>query len=236
MASMNNSIKKRLEKNLNKIFYENGYDVFDVSFSKVPQVTKPIPKFWGGYQLEFKVIGHQKTVALSSDVDKMRRNAEVIGPNQKRTFKVEISKYEYCLGKRQEDIDGYTVYVYTPEMMALEKLRAICQQTTEYIQAIGKSHQEGRARDFFDIYVILENFEIDLTTPTNIQLLKDIFSAKNVPLELLGKIRDYREFHQLDFVVVEETVKQGIKLRSYDFYFDFVIQLCNDLLQILRII
>jgi hypothetical protein len=229
------SIKNKLEQNLNRIFNGNGYDVFDISFSKTPNVATPIPKFWGGYLLEFKVISRQKVDSLALDLDKMRRNAEIIGPNQKKTFRVEISKFEYCRGKRQEDIDGYAVYVYTPEMMALEKLRAICQQTTDYIQAIGKSHQDGRARDFFDIHIICEHFGIDLTTPANIQLLKDIFAAKKVSLELLGKIREYREFHRMDFVVVEQTIKPKIKLKPYDFYFDFVIRLCDDLLHALRI-
>jgi hypothetical protein len=44
-----------------------------------------------------------------------------------------------------------------------------------------------------------------------------------VPLNLLGKIKDYREFHRPDFISVVNTVKGGVKLMDYDFYFDYVV-------------
>jgi hypothetical protein len=52
--------------------------------------------------------------------------------------------------------DGYTVYVYTPLMVIYEKLRALCQQVEYYSTHIVSTHRRGRARDFFDIYSILE--------------------------------------------------------------------------------
>lgn len=224
------SIKNRMMKNLKRIFNENGFDVFDIRFSKKPGFTQPcIPDFWGGYELEFKVIKNSKPASLDSDIEAMRRNAEVIGPSQKRNFKVQISKCECCRGKAQKEIEGYTVYVYTPEMLIMEKLRAICQQTEAYVQKLGKSHREGRARDFFDIYIIMDHFKIDLTAPENVDLLKDIFKAKEVPLQLLAAIQADRELHRQDFVAVEQTVKLGSQLKPYDFYFDFIVKLCDTL-------
>jgi hypothetical protein len=121
-------------------------------------------------------------------------------------------------------------------MILCEKLRAICQQMTEYANKFGKSHTDARARDFFDIYTVNEHFNIDLTLRQNIQLLKDIFSAKQVPLELICKIKDYREQHRADFAVVKDTVKKGIKIKDYDFYFDYVVGKCDILINTLGMI
>ena len=118
-------------------------------------------------------------------------------------------------------------------MIAFEKLRAICQQTKEYADQIGKSHREGRARDFFDIYTIINALNVDLTSTENIQLCKSIFSAKKVPLPLIGKIRDYREQHRADFLTVQQTIRPGVKIHDFDFYFDYVIELGDLLLKAL---
>lgn len=229
------SIKEKIEGNLKNTFNENGYEVFDVNFSKEPPVNQPkMPNFWGGYSLEFKVINHEKFKSIVS-IEEMRRNAEAIDSRQKKTFKVDISKHEWCQGKVPKELMGYTVNVYTPEMLALEKLRAICQQTKEYVKIFGKSHLDGRAKDFFDIYTIVEHFDIDIAERKNIELIKAIFAAKEVPLELLAKIEDYREHHRPDFVAVEQTVRNGNNIESYDFYFDFVLELTCSLLQALGI-
>jgi hypothetical protein len=64
-------------------------------------------------------------------------------------------------------------------------------------------------------------------------LLKLIFEAKRVPVELLGKIGGFREFHRADFKSVVDTVKPGVALQDFDFYFDFLLQQADRLLKAL---
>lgn len=45
-----------------------------------------------------------------------------------------------------------------------------------------RGHRAARARDLYDIYVVLSSTDIDLTTKENIELLREIFAAKQVPL------------------------------------------------------
>ncbi len=61
------------------------------------------------------------------------------------------------------------------------------------------------------------------------ELMVQVFGAKRVPLALLGRIRDYREFHRTDFPAVKATVKPGVKVDEFDFYFDFVLSLAEQL-------
>jgi hypothetical protein len=52
----------------------------------------------------------------------------VVGPGQQRRFTIDLSKFEYTQGKLSKEIDHFQIFVYAPEMIAIEKLRAICQQ------------------------------------------------------------------------------------------------------------
>lgn len=230
------SIRYRIERALGRIFKENGYEVFDVTLVERPDVVGPgTPPFWGGYQLEFKLIDKEEYSRRAANIQDLRRNAEVVGPNNRRKLRVDISKCEYCAPKTQADLDGYTVYVYPPEMIVLEKLRAICQQTEKYCKIIGKSHREGRARDFFDIHTVIDHFGIDLTAPQNIDLVRRVFAAKNVPIDLISTVSDSREFHRQDFKAVEDTVKPRVKIKDFDYYFDYVVRQCELLAQALGI-
>lgn len=225
-------VLQKIEKNLKKVFNENGYEVFDVTLIPKPEVAgSDVPEWWGGYELSFKIIHSVEYQQRAGSIADLRRNAEIVGPNNKRKFTIDISKKEFCLGKTQQEIEGYAIYVYTPAMIAFEKLRAICQQTKEYADQIGKSHREGRARDFFDIYTVINALGVDLMSSENIQLCKSIFSAKEVPLSLIGKIRDYREQHKADFPIVQQTVRPGVKIHDFDFYFDYVAELGDRLLK-----
>ena len=111
-------------------------------------------------------------------------------------------------------------------MIVFEKLRAICQQMPEYRQEVPDPSQSGRARDFFDIHAVLTSFRIDLLTAGNADLLRNIFTSKRVPLRLIGLIPNYREYHRQDFRSVESTVKPGVAVRDFDFYFDYVVEHC----------
>ena len=141
-----------------------------------------------------------------------------VGPRQERTFRVDLSKHEYTNAKVNIDFGAYSIPVYTLEMIALEKLRAICQQMPAY-GFRGKRTQ--RARDFYDIHLIVSERGINLGGEENRSLMHHIFEAKRVPLELLWQIADHREFHRGDWPSVLDAV--GGVAESYDFYFDFVL-------------
>ena len=146
-------------------------------------------------------------------------------PQDRRVFRIDISKFEYCAHKIAKEIDGYNVFVYSTEMLVLEKIRAICQQIPEYREIV-KSHPPGqRARDFFDIYTITQVFPIDLSNERTINILEAIFQAKKVPVSYMRKITEYREFHRTGFVSLKDTVKSEVEIKEFDFYFDYVIDL-----------
>ena len=224
------NIREKIERLLVDTFAECNYRVFDVKFSEKPKVKgKGHKEFWGGYTVEFKIIDSDKYERFSANQDNLRRNSTVIGPGQQKTFKIDISKFEYCGAKREIEIEGYTVYVYTPEMILMEKLRAICQQMPEYSKIINSDTRTARARDFFDIYIITENFKIDIASKANLELLKKIFAAKKVPLALIGKIKEYRSYHEQDYNSLKDTVKKSAGLKEFDYYFDYVAVMADKL-------
>ena len=158
--------------------------------SPSPQVLGPHQQaWWGGYELNFKLIEEPKFKAFSGSLETVRRNALVVGPEQQRKFSVDMSKYEYCEGKVERELDSYTIYVYSPAMIVVEKLRAICQQMPEYGL---RSQPSARARDFYDIWRVMTVTRLNLATPEIIELAKRIFDAKKVPVALLAKVSDQR--------------------------------------------
>lgn len=66
--------------------------------------------FWGGYRIEFKIIELGKITERTLSPDQARREAAIVGPEQRRTFMIDISKFEYCKPKRQAEVDNYTIY------------------------------------------------------------------------------------------------------------------------------
>lgn len=122
------------------------------------------------------------------------------------------------------EIDNYSVYVYSPEMIAAEKLRAICQQMPEYPL---KPYPTPRARDFFDIQLIVSRTGVDLTSAENLELTRQIFAAKEVPLQLLENMGGVREFHRPDWESVRTSTKA--QLKEFDYYFDFVVNLVSSM-------
>ena len=218
--------RDKVEGLLRGAFTPEGFTVMDVNFSVAPpseKATDPALFFWGGYQIDFKVIETVRAEELHSDVAKLRNEAFVLGESGSSKFSIEISKFEYCEQKEAAEIEGYRIYVYSPAMIVAEKLRAICQKTDEYAEIIRTRSQGQRARDFFDIYGLIKKFRIDLTTPENLELVRSVFDAKKVPLHLLNRIEAYKERHRPGFETVRATVRAGTELRDFDFYFDYVI-------------
>lgn len=149
----------------------------------------------------------------------MQRSAQTVGEaTQQRTFTIEISKGEFCGDKRRVTLDDYSIYVYSPTMIAIEKLRAICQQMPEYTL---RKHKTSRARDFYDVRALVETIGVNLAAPASLALFKRIFGAKQVPLDLLPRIREYRAFHEAGWAYVESSVDEEVD--PFDSYFDFVV-------------
>jgi hypothetical protein len=217
--------ERRISKALRDRFAAEGYVVFDFKFEKKPSVPREeVNARWGGYAIHFKLMEAAKYEELSGNLDAIRRDSLVIGPGQQRVFSIDLSKFEYVVGKRQVDLDDYTVYVYSAEMIAIEKLRAICQQMREYLPNRTKS---ARARDFYDVHLIVQKTGVNLGAAANLELTRHIFSAKEVPLQYLARIGDYREFHRPDW----DSVKTSVigELKNFDYYFDFVLGVVQQL-------
>ncbi len=212
--------RRRIFRAVKERFSSAGFVVFDESFEPKPQVLGPNQQpWWGGYELKFKLIEEAKYKALGESLEVIRRNALVVGPEQQRKFSVDMSKFEYCEGKVERELDSYTIYVYSPEMIVIEKLRAICQQMPEYTL---RSQPSPRARDFYDIWRVVTVAKINLVAPENIELAHHIFAAKEVPLVLLDKVRDQRDVHRPDWPAVVAAVAETPN--DFDFYFDFVVE------------
>ena len=212
--------RKRIFRAVKERFSSAGFVVFDESLEPKPQVLGPNQQArWGGYEFKFKLIEEAKYKALGGSLETIRRNALVVGPEQQRKFSVDVSKFEYCGGKVERELDSYAIYVYSPEMIAVEKLRAICQQMPEYTL---RSQASPRARDFYDIWRVITATSLNLTAPEIVELAKHIFAAKQVPLALLAKVSDQREVHRPDWPAVVAAVAES--LNDFDFYFDFVVE------------
>ena len=211
--------KSRAFRALAKGFWAAGYTVFDTKFVLKPILRGPDERPWvGGYELSFKLLKTPDYEPRRRQPAKMQREALTVGPNQKRTLKVDISKNEYVEGKIDQELDYVAIRVYTPAMVAAEKLRALCQQMPEYVL---RTNHSGRARDFYDIFLAVTGAHVDLQSAESQMLITEMFAVKQVPLRLLGELESQRNFHRHDWPSVTAAVLD--ELKEFDFYFDFVL-------------
>lgn len=219
----------RIHNALEAEFKNNELVVFDYRFEPKPQNRQPQDTgFWGGYVAYFKLASFEDYQKYKNNPERMRKRALRIDKGGKQRVEIEISKYEYC-EREEKELDDYIVYVYPPALLALEKLRSICQQTEEYMDIVKKPGLKGRARDFFDIYYLCTVFDINLTSDNNRDKLKKVFEAKQVPLTTLVKIEKYKANHAVTFPAVMDTVSMKSKIHPFDFYYDFVVNIANNL-------
>ena len=198
-------------------------------------ISEKLKDFWGGYQLTYKVIEQEKYDAFDGDLGKIRKQAIAVGAKRTLSFKIDISKYEYCKTKKKVELEGNSIFLYTPSMIVYEKLRAICQQMEKYREIVD-TNQRQRARDFYDINKVCESFPgMELNDQDNLEILKGMFAIKKVPIDFLRKIKETREYHRPDFQTVQNTVTAKDKLESYDYYFDYVIRVVEKILKSLGI-
>jgi predicted nucleotidyltransferase component of viral defense system len=219
-------IRNRIQNTLENRFLAAGFVVFDFKFDAKPSIVPDgqSPR-WGGYLAAFKVMEKLKYERLEGDLDGRRRDSLVIGPGQQRVFTIDLSKYEYVTGKLEVELDNYTIYVYSPTMIAIEKLRAICQQMPEYTL---QRRPSARARDFYDIHLIVSLIGMNLNSSENLELVRHIFAAKEVPLRLLGRIKEQKEFHRPDWDSVKLS-SNNPDLAEFDDYFNFVVEQVNSM-------
>ncbi|MBK7886737.1 MAG: nucleotidyl transferase AbiEii/AbiGii toxin family protein [Bacteroidetes bacterium] len=218
-------VERQMDSLLKDEFDKHGYVVFDVKLNERPEhIREEVKSFWGGYLLEFKIIKREEYDKLSLEIDTVRRNAIPIKPDGSTKFTVDISKYEYVGRKEKRELDGSIVYVYSPAMLVLEKLRAICQQLPEYKEIIGSKKSSPRPRDFYDIYNLLKTFP-DIESNDELKdMPRFVFEAKRVPLDFLNRISSQLEFHRQAWESVAQTVSQRETLNEFDYYFNFVVE------------
>ena len=223
-------IKHRISRALEDRFGARRLAVFDVEFEIRPPDAESKTL---GYRVTFKIIEQERLQEIHTRVtdhqrrlDSMRKYSEVIGPAQRRTFTIDISLGEFCASAIEMDLEDYRVRVYSLEMIAIEKIRAICQQMPEYGH---RAHPTPRARDFYDVHAIVMEGRVDLFSEDSLELFRNIFVAKEVPLRLLENIPNSREFHRPDWPSVLNAIGAARQLEEFDYYFDFLVSVVRRL-------
>lgn len=211
-------ISNKILNSLNKAFKGDGLEVFDLRFEEKPPPEKRTNPKGGGYKISFKIIASEKGSGLNIE-DRRKRAISLTG--NRKNFSVDISRYEYCESKVKKEFDGHTLYVYSPEMIVIEKMRAICQQSKEYT-FLENTGRRPRPKDIYDIYMICSRRNIKLEAKENLLILQQIFERKNVPVDLLISIEKYREYHRQGFAELLDTLPEKEKDISYDEIFDYV--------------
>jgi predicted nucleotidyltransferase component of viral defense system len=229
-------IKERVHKTLYNTFLEEGFVVIDYKFLDKPaNISSDLEGFWGGYDIEFKIVS-QDSYDNNNRIldDKLRRKAILFADNGSPKIEIDISKYEYVGERKKHNIDGLVVYVYAPVLILFEKVRAICQQTNEYGIIVKRDRASGRARDFYDIYSIMEHdASIDIYSEENQEIISKVFDAKRVPLEFIKLIPKYKEIHEENFQSLQATTSSVDKLESFEFYYSYVTGHMNKLLDLI---
>lgn len=225
-------VSLRLERTITSTFAENGLQVFDYVFLEVPsKVSEDVKDIWGGYQLSFKLATPENVAKAGGDPDKLRRLALPVQSTGSTRIEIDISKFEYVTGKQELSVNGFRIYIYSPEMIVFEKLRAICQQHPAYAAVIPGHAPRPRARDFYDIPGLMDQFQIDPSTADNKELITAIFEAKRVPLDFIRNIRDHLDIHRADWPNLVETLPapERVELKSFEDHARFITDLFEPL-------
>lgn len=214
----------RIHKSLSQTFLENDFVLIDFKFEKKPKISNlKTSDFWGGYRFTFKVLEKEKYDEFNGNIKLQIRNSIALFPNNSTNFDLEISKFEFIGQKEEVKVDGYKLYIYTPLMIAFEKLRAICQQLPQYKEIIPSFTPRARAKDFYDIYLIMSLSPFDPSLPEHKELLINIFQAKRVPISFIKEIKNNKDIHKDDWISVVDTVDSKADLKDFEFYFNFVV-------------
>ncbi len=221
-------LSKKVQTCLEQSFRKNQLVIFDFKFHEVPaKISDELKSFWGGYQCEFKLVDKSVFEDIGGDLNHVRKHALRLDTKDGTKFKIDFSRHEFCGDKEEFIIDGYTIFGYSPRMFVAEKIRALCQQMPEYAKVVHRNRLgTPRARDFVDIRVIMEHYGVNFDDADFHEIVKKIFTQKRVPLDWIGKIKNYREQHENNFWSVKDTVHPSYDLQEFGFYFDFVCKQC----------
>lgn len=233
----NEDLKQMFYSAFNKYFKDKGFSIFSFKFESKPHSANDLNCL--GYKILFKFLPTDifDTVSSSGKNSDKRLHQEFIKfAGRHDVIQIELSKHEFCKTHDRKNLDdGLVIYIYTPEMILIEKLRAICQQMPEYEF---RKRSSSRAKDFFDIYLLDNKYNIKerfiAYDQSLIKLTKDIFSIKKVDLSLIGKIDKCKSSHESSFQDLKDTVSNKENLESFDFYFDYVVDLANTVLKALK--
>ncbi len=209
-------IRTRIERSLVTAFDRQDIEVFEFSMEPKPSVR--VKPWWGGYLAEFKLIPRLAPGSPTSDLRGKRMRALTVSPgSQNRKYRIEISRFEYVSGSDARRIGDADIVVYSPVLLAAEKLRALVQQHPEYPE-IPLRMKRSRSRDLYDIWVLSDHFAIRLEEHDVV--VRAVFAAKHVDVALLSRFRETEALHQGGWADVENSVSRPIE--SFRFYYDFV--------------
>jgi predicted nucleotidyltransferase component of viral defense system len=224
------SLKNKIEKLFISEFKKNDFFIFDFNLTKRPlQPSQNRPLNWYGYKINFKLMPKaDKTESLENN----RKIALSLGKKEKKEFEIDISPFEFTEFKVKQRIDDYNVYIYSPEMILIEKLRSICQQMDEYKSTYQLEKGKGRAKDFYDISLLINQKLVSLSEEnkeTFTLMVQGIFNAKDVSVKLLNRLPDYKNLHESDFPSVKATVPPRENIQNFDYYFENVLSFIQSL-------
>ncbi len=217
-------VKKEMKKCLIAQFAGHGFDLIDFHFDRRPKVAKKhLPEWWGGWACEFKLVARKHR---GKSLDAKRRYALKPEPSPSPKITIDLSEHEYCGKRRTKIVDGSKIQAYAPEMLVLEKLRAVCQQHPEYPY---RQQSKNRARDFYDIYMLTLEADKDFIARCE-HHLKFVFAAKEVGLWLLRSLWDDEDFideFRRGFALVKDAVSGSVE--EFDTYLEHVRFLVKDI-------
>lgn len=221
-----NILRGKIESLLSREFSDSDLTPIDVKLTN--QTSRHNPEPIPGYVLEMKFITRNKQELAGNNPRKQSKMTEPLALGR-RQFQIEFSGNEYSEGYSYLEIDNLTIQVYTPAMIVCEKLRAICQQMDEHKTANKiRSPKRGRARDFYDIHYLVQNYSLDLTRAEHLDMLREMFRVKKVPLSNLTLIGNYYAMHAADEPSLKATATLRT-LKSFKFYFDYVVGIASAL-------
>lgn len=223
----------RFKKSLERIFEEKGLVVIDFKFTSRPKKSKGVlPPYWGGYHIEFKIIDVETYEEFKENPQRLSSMAVSMEDNKKK-IEIDISLEEYTEPRIELEIDEYTIYLYSPLMIVYEKIRALCQQLPDYHLA---STEKTRARDLYDIYSAImrtsseSSLRDEILNKENIYILKEMFSTKEVPFDLMLKIADYKLELKKDYEDrVIPQIPQEEEKPNFEFLFEYNLEIIYQL-------
>ncbi|HSH51063.1 MAG TPA: nucleotidyl transferase AbiEii/AbiGii toxin family protein [Bacteroidales bacterium] len=220
------------KERLSQAFQEHGYELASYRFQDKPKKRRQMtPPYWGGYHIEFSIIKIEELRVLrEKNITNINAYAAPLEDGSKKIH-IDLSFEEYTEPRVKKEIEGTTIYLYSPLMIIYEKIRASCQQLDEYELTSTKT----RARDLYDIYSTLtdiSNVELreEVVNPDNFYIVRRMFTLKEVPIELIPKVKDIKTKLKADY---EQSVLPQIpgntERPDFEYLFSYNMELFDEL-------